>query len=59
MINENSPFSESFDFILELGQNRKETEIRLLQLTDTQIIDATQCRTEDRLCPKAAEWRLT
>ena len=34
------------DFILEIEEDR---EIRILQLTDTQIIDAGQCRTEDRL----------
>ena len=51
-------FSESCDFVLELGENRKESEIRILQLTDTQIIDATQCRTEDRLRPdEKAAWK--
>ena len=39
--------------VVQLGRARQNTEIRLLQLTDTQIIDATQCRTEDRLRPEA------
>ena len=34
------------DYVLDLNVDR---DIRILQLTDTQIIDAAQCRTEDRL----------
>ena len=37
------------DFILDLPIERKGTPIRLLQLTDMQIIDAEQRRTPDRL----------
>lgn len=37
------------DFLLELGEERKKTEIRLLQLTDMQIIDASQKRKKERL----------
>ena len=42
-------FSEGCDFVLELPVERKNDEIRLLQLTDMQVIDSTQCRTPDRL----------
>ncbi len=34
------------DFVLEIEEER---EIRILQLTDTQVIDAGQSRSEDRL----------
>ena len=37
------------DFVIQLGENRKDTPIRLLQLTDMQLIDAQQRRTPDRL----------
>ena len=46
---EDSLFAGGCDFVLELGEERKGTEIRLLQLTDMQVIDAGQCRTENRL----------
>lgn len=47
---ENFKFSEGCDFCLELPASRKNDEIRILQLTDMQIIDATKRRTPDRLC---------
>ena len=37
------------DFVLKLPKERKNTKIKLLQLTDMQIIDASQRRTPDRL----------
>ena len=37
------------DFTLQLGEKRKGTEIKFLQLTDMQIIDSSQRRTPDRL----------
>ena len=37
------------DFVLSLPENRKNTKIKLLQLTDMQVIDASQRRTPDRL----------
>lgn len=37
------------DFVLQLGEERKGTKIRLLQLTDMQFIDSKQQRTPDRL----------
>jgi len=37
------------DFIVELGEDRKNSEINILQLTDMQIIDAGQRRYPDRL----------
>lgn len=39
------------DFVVQLGEARKNTPIKLLQITDTQIIDSTQRRTPDRLRP--------
>lgn len=42
-------FSEGCDFVLELGKERKGDEIRILQLTDMQVIDSSQQRTPDRL----------
>jgi len=43
------------DFVLELPESRKNTKIKLLQLTDMQIIDAEQRRTPDRLRPDEIE----
>ena len=37
------------DFVVQLGAERENTPIRLLQLTDMQWIDAAQRRTSDRL----------
>lgn len=37
------------DFVVKLPANRKNDKIKLLQITDTQIIDAQQRRTPDRL----------
>jgi len=37
------------DFVVKLPKTRKNTKIKLLQITDMQVIDATQCRTPDRL----------
>lgn len=45
----NYKFCESCDFVLELDVKRKNDDIRFLQLTDMQIIDASQRRTPDRL----------
>lgn len=39
------------DFIVQLGYERKGAPIRILQITDTQIIDSSQMRTPDRLRP--------
>ena len=43
-----SPF-EGCDFAVQLGAERKDSKIRLLQITDMQFIDSTQRRTPDRL----------
>lgn len=37
------------DFVIQLGEERANTDIKVLQLTDTQIIDSAQKRTDDRL----------
>lgn len=37
------------DFVIQLGKNRQGTPIKLLQITDMQIIDATQRRSPERL----------
>ena len=37
------------DFVVKLPENRQSEKIKLLQLTDMQIIDAEQRRTPDRL----------
>lgn len=37
------------DFVIELPAERKNTKIKLLQLTDMQVIDSSQRRTPDRL----------
>lgn len=37
------------DFVLRLDEGRKRAPIRLLQITDMQVIDASQRRTPDRL----------
>ena len=47
--NINFKFSEGCDFVLELGKERKNDEIHILQLTDMQIIDSSQQRIERRL----------
>ncbi len=42
------------DYVMDLNVNR---ELKILQITDTQIIDAAQCRTEDRLLDfQKANW---
>lgn len=43
------------DFAVKLSEDRKNTKIKLLQLTDMQIIDAEQRRTPDRLRPDEIE----
>ncbi len=43
---ENKSVFEIVDFVVEVPEDREPV---ILQLTDTQIIDASQCRTEDRL----------
>ncbi len=46
------------DFVVELGRERQGTPIKLLQLTDMQIIDSSQLRTPDRIRPdEIASWR--
>ena len=47
-----APFTDVADFILELPAGRP---LRILQLTDMQIIDATQQRTPDRLSDREVE----
>lgn len=42
----NMKLSDIVDFVLEVESGR---EVRILQLTDIQIIDGAQCRTEERL----------
>ena len=37
------------DFVVQLSQDRKNTKVKILQLTDMQVIDSSQCRTPDRL----------
>lgn len=37
------------DYVVRLTSDRKNTKIKILQLTDTQVIDASQRRTPDRL----------
>lgn len=46
---QNFKFCEGCDFVLELGSEHKNDEIRILQLTDMQIIDSSQRRTPDRI----------
>ncbi len=43
------------DFIVSLDESRKNTKIKLLQITDMQFIDAEQRRYPDRLCEKEIE----
>lgn len=43
------PCFRGCDFVVQLPPERKYTKIRLLQLTDIQVIDSTQRRTPDRL----------
>lgn len=51
-----SPF-HGCDFVVQLGEERKNTPVKLLQLTDMQWIDASQRRTPDRLRPdEIAAW---
>lgn len=46
------------DFVLRLDDARRGTPIRLLQVTDMQVIDAEQRRTPDRLRPdEIAAWQ--
>ena len=37
------------NFVVQLPAERKETSVRILQITDMQIIDASQRRTPERL----------
>ena len=39
------------DFVLQFDESRKNTKIKLLQITDMQFIDATQRRYPERLTP--------
>ena len=43
------------DFVVNLPKSRKNTPIKILQLTDPQIIDSSQRRTPDRLNPSEIE----
>ncbi len=46
------------DFVLSLGEERKNTKIKLLQLTDMQFIDGNQRRTPDRISEiEVAAWQ--
>ena len=45
---ENSIFN-GCDFVVRLPENRANTEIKILQITDMQVIDASQRRTPERL----------
>ncbi len=45
------------DFVLQLPENRKGTNVKILQITDMQIIDAAQRRRPDRIRPdEIAAW---
>lgn len=45
------------DFVVKLAEERRGTKIKILQLTDTQVIDASQRRTADRLrADEIAAW---
>lgn len=45
------------DLVLQLGEHRRGSKIKLLQATDMQILDATQRRTPDRLnAAEIATW---
>ena len=46
---------EGCDFVLRLPETRRGTNIKILQLTDMQIIDSTQMRSTDRLRPDEIE----
>ena len=50
-IKESNSIFNGCDFVVQLGAERKDTNIKLLQITDTQIIDSMQMRTPDRLRP--------
>ena len=48
-ITENNSIFDGCDFVVQLGEKRENTNIKLLQITDTQLIDSKQMRTPDRL----------
>ena len=53
---ENTVF-DGCDVVVRLPEERKRREVRVLQLTDMQIIDSTQRRTPDRIRPdEIAAW---
>lgn len=53
-VEENKKLEDYVDFVLEI---EGEGDVKVLQLTDLQIIDSSQCRREDRLLAWAkAEW---
>ena len=53
---ENTVF-DGCDFVVRLPEERRGREVRVLQLTDMQIIDSTQRRTPDRIRPdEIAAW---
>ena len=43
------------DFVVQLPREREGSEVRILQLTDMQIIDSLQRRTPDRIRPDEIE----
>lgn len=47
----NAGLLKGCDFVVKLGKERKNTPIRLLQLTDMQVINSSQRRTPDRIRP--------
>ncbi len=44
-----NPCFDGCDFVVRLGSERENTKIKLLQLTDIQVIDSSQCRSAGRL----------
>lgn len=55
--NLNNSIFDGCDFVVQLPESRKGTNIKILQLTDMQIIDAAQRRRPDRIRPdEIAAW---
>jgi len=50
---EDTTWNDTFDFVLNVEEGR---DVKILQLTDIQIIDATQMRKSDRLHSWQQEW---
>ena len=51
MAEQNGNHFAGCDFVVQLGTDRKNAPVRILQLTDMQIIDAAQRRSTERLRP--------